>query len=141
MTASTQTIIDWIYTDSINITHSGTLNINMSDHLPTFLIRKKTRNKIERHRLRGRSYIQYNKETFSQLLNQQDWTLFDYTNEIDQMWRELEVNITSSLDEICPIRELLVSDSKPEWLNNDIIQVMRKRDKAYRPARKTKKVG
>ena len=33
--------------------------------------------------------------------------------------------------------KLLVSDSKPEWLNNDILQVMRKRDAAYRRARKT----
>ena len=139
MTVLTQTIIDWMYTDSINITHSGTLNINMSDHLPTFLIRKKIRNKIERHTTRGRSYIRYNRDVFSRLLEQQDWTSFDNTNDIDKMWREIELNITKSLDEICPVQELLVSDSKPEWLNNEIIQVMRNRDKSYRQARKTRK--
>ena len=62
VTISTQTIIDWIYTDSINIALAGTLNINMSDHLPVFLVRKKSRNRVERHKTEGRSYIRYDKE-------------------------------------------------------------------------------
>ena len=136
-TTSTQTIIDWIYTDSANISQSGTLNINMSDHLPVFLVRKKSRTKIERHKTSGRSYIRYNKDIFNQLLDQQDWTVFDNSDEVDQMWSEIEMKITNSLDKICPVRELLVSDSKPEWLNNEIIQVMRNRDKAYRRARRS----
>ena len=53
------------------------------------------------------------------------------------MWAELLSNITKALDINCPIRELLVSDTKPQWLNNEIIQVMRRRDAAYRKARKT----
>ena len=122
VTVSTQTIIDWIYTDSINIAHSGTLNINMSDHLPVFLVRKKNRNKIVKHKTRGRSYLRYNEETFSQLLVQQDWAIYDNTTDVDLMWSELEENISDALDEICPIRELLVSDTKPDWLNNEIIQ-------------------
>ena len=31
-----------------------------------------------------------------------------------------------------------MSATKPDWLNNDVIQLMRKRDRAYRKARKTK---
>ena len=121
-----------------NIAYSGTININMSDHLPVFLIRKKSRNKIEKHKTEGRSYIRYDKETFGRLLTQQDWSQFDNSVELDQMWNELELKIVKSLDVICPIRELLVSNSKPQWLNNEIIQVMRKRDMAYKKARKTK---
>ena len=138
VTITTKMIIDWIYTDSINISQSGTLNINMSDHLPVFLVRKKNRNKIEKHKTQGRSYLRYNKDIFGRLLAQQDWSLFDGSNDIDSMWCELEKKISDSLDIICPIRDLSVSDSKPEWLNNDIIQVMRNRDKAYKKARKTK---
>ena len=41
VTHSSSTIIDWIYTDSQVISLSGTLDINISDHLPVFLVRKK----------------------------------------------------------------------------------------------------
>ena len=138
VTVNTQTTIDWIYTDPVNIAQSGTLNINMSDHLPIFLVRKKNRNKVEKHKTQGRSYLRYNKDTFARLLEQQDWSLFDNCNEIDSMWNEMEQKMSEALDVICPVRDLSVSDSKPEWLNNEIIQVMRKRDKAYRKARKSK---
>ena len=33
----------------------------------------------------------------------------------------------------------MVSDSKPQWLNNESIQLMRRRDKAYKVAHDSKK--
>ena len=39
-------------------------------------------------------------------------------------WEIFERNIIDSLDEICPIRKIQVSNSKPDWLNNEIIQLM-----------------
>ena len=47
-------------------------------------------------------------------------------------------NINNVLDVMCPIRELRVSTTKPDWLNNEIIQLMWKRDLAYKRARRTK---
>ena len=49
------------------------------------------------------------------------------------MWDIMENNICTTLDPLCPIRQLTIS--KPNWLNNDIILLMRKRDKMYRKAR------
>ena len=137
-TQLTDTIIDWIYTDSQHIVKSGTLDNNVSDHLPIYLVRKKTRNKIVKHNATGRSYLRYDKELFGQILNQQDWTVFDDLTDVTKMWDILETNISASLNEICPIRNLRVSESKPHWLNNELIQLMRKRDVAYRKARRTK---
>ena len=39
---------------------------------------------------------------------------------------------------ICPIRNLIVPESKPDWLTNDIVQLMRRRDKMYKEARRKK---
>lgn len=41
ITRKTSTIIDHLYTNSRNIALSGTINSNISDHLPIFIIRKK----------------------------------------------------------------------------------------------------
>ena len=54
------------------------------------------------------------------------------------MWDIMEKNITTILDALCPIRSLVVPESKPDWLNDEIIQLMRRRDKLYREARQKK---
>ena len=45
---------------------------------------------------------------------QQDWVPFDETNDVDIMWNLFEQNISKSLDIMCPIRSIVVSDTKPE---------------------------
>ena len=65
-----------------------------------------------------------------------NWNYFDHTDDPNQLWHELEHNIKTSLDVLCPIRNLTVPKHKPEWLTNDLVQLMRKRDKAYKHARR-----
>ena len=36
VTQHTSTIIDWIYTDSVNILNSGVIDLNITDHFPIF---------------------------------------------------------------------------------------------------------
>ena len=95
---NTKTIIGWIYSDSPYLTKSGVLNINLSDHLPTYLIRKKHRNKIEKHTITGRSYIRYDKIVFCNLLSQRDWTAFDNSRDVNELWKIFEKHINESLD-------------------------------------------
>ena len=54
------------------------------------------------------------------------------------MWECFEGNVTKALDMMCPICKITVSCTKPDWLNNEIIVLMRKRDLVYKKARKTK---
>ena len=138
VTQHSSTIIDRVYSDSNKVSSSGIIDVNISDHFAVFLVRKKGRNRIEKHCTYGRSYLRYDKDTFGRLLLRQGWTSFDNSTNVTEMWNQMETNIPSSLDQICPIRKLLVSDTKPEWLNNNIIQLMRKRDVAYRKARNSK---
>ena len=72
------------------------------------------------------------------MLSDCSWNIFDQTQEPNILWQELENNIIVSLDKLCPIRKLIVPKNKPEWLSADIVQLMRKRDKVYREARKNK---
>ena len=54
------------------------------------------------------------------------------------MWDNLEDNINNILNYMCPLRDLIVPETKPDWLTNDIVQLMRRRDKMYKEARRKK---
>ena len=135
ITETTSTTLDSAYSSSPHMT-AGTLNYNISDHLPIYLVRKKQRNKIVKINVQGRSYLQYNRAEFQRLLSESNWDTFDHVDEPNQLWCELENNIRTSLDRMCPVRNLTVPKHKPDWLTADIVQLMRKRDKVYQNARK-----
>ena len=139
ITNTSSTCIDLLFTDIQNITDSGTINYNISDHLPIFLIKKKARNKIIKRDVFGRSYLRYDREIFNSLLQLQDWTAFEVAGDPHILWDCFFGNLENTLNKICPLKVLKVVDNKPEWLTNDLLTRIRQRDKAYKKARRTKK--
>ena len=132
-----KTTIDLIYTDMKNITKCGVLNYDVSDHLPIFFVKKQQRIKMKKKITYGRSYKRYNVETFLRLLDNQNWeNYFEITNP-EYMWQIFIRNITLSLDVLCPVKQLIVVDTKPRWLSNALLLQMRERDKAFKKARRT----
>ena len=71
-------------------------------------------------------------------MNRSAWDEFDDSTDPTVMWDCLETNIMLVLNEVCPIRQMTVPEYKPDWLSNDIVQLMRRRDKMYREARRKK---
>ena len=98
ITNTTSTLLDWIYTTMEYISNSGTIYYNVSDHLLTFLIRKKPRNVLKKITITGRSYVRYDKVAFQQALSQCDWEIFDRTDDPNLMWESFENNIRTVLD-------------------------------------------
>ena len=139
VTPTTSTTIDWVFTSTEYISKQGVINYNISDHLPTFLVRKKSRGKIRKISVRGRSYLRYDVNRFQQGLDGLNWDAFDNSDNPSDMWDCMENNINTVLNEICPIRDLIVPETKPNWLTNDIVQLMRRRDKMFKEARRKKK--
>ena len=138
ITDNTSTCIDLLFTDMSNIIKTGTINYNISDHLPIYLIKKKIRNKVSKIDVVGRSYLRYDKGVFDGTLKNQDWTLFETSIDPTELWNCFSKNVSEALDTLCPIKSLKVVDHKPEWLTNDLLIRMRERDKAFRKARRTK---
>ena len=52
------------------------------------------------------------------------------TNGPEIQWKVVHQNITEILDRICPIKQLTVVENKPEWLTNELLVMMRQREKA-----------
>ena len=138
ITDNTSTCIDLLFTDMSNIIKTGTINYNISDHLPIYLIKKKIRNKVSKIDVVGRPYLRYDKGVFDGTLKNQDWTLFETSIDPTELWNCFSKNVSEALDTLCPIKSLKVVDHKPEWLTNDLLIKMRERDKAFRKARRTK---
>ena len=136
ITSTTSTLLDWGYSTDDYISNAGVLNYNISYHLPIFMVQKKTRNNIKKITITGRSYLRYDKEIFQNNLDGCDWGTFDITDDPGEMWDIMEDNIARTLSHMCPIRQLIVPESKPDWLHKDIVLLMRKRDKMYREARR-----
>ena len=137
LTETTSTTLDWIYVSTDNIADHGTINHNMSDQFPIFVVRKKKRNKIVKKMVEGRSYLRYDTDRFQQLLSDKDWSAYDNNDiDVDKLWELFESNIRQVLDQICPIKKLSVPESTPKWMNNEILVLMRKRDAMYKKARR-----
>ena len=100
----------------------GTLNYNISDHLSIFLIKKKIRNKSVKTHVSGRSYMRYRKEAFIEALGGMDWDRYENIEDPNLLWEMFLGNITSVLDQTCPIRVLNVVNSTPKWLTNTLLR-------------------
>ena len=98
ITESSSSCIDLLFTDMLNIMDSGVLNYNISDHLPIYLIKKKSRNRIIKVNVVGRSYLHYDSELFNRTLRACDWSKFDSTAEPEGLWHIFESNIREALD-------------------------------------------
>ena len=62
------TIIDLFLSKSEIILESGVIDVNISDHLTIYLIRKKTKIKPEKTTFTGRSYTNLKSDTLSENL-------------------------------------------------------------------------
>ena len=91
-----------------NILESGVINYNISDHLPTSLIKKKLR-KIRKENVEGPSYLHFDKDVFSRLFRSMDWTRFDIDTETSILWDIFCLNVTNALDVIWLIRQLITN--------------------------------
>ena len=71
------------------------------------------------------------------MLDEHDWN--DIVNmNVDVGWEIMIDRIKNVIDLLCPVKTFKFSDNKPKWLTNDIILLMRERDRCLRKFTKSK---
>ena len=80
------TIVDLILTNNPTDTISGTLDLNISDHLPVWAIRKKMKVKPVTSEFIGRTYKNYNKNILEEDLRKINWHTFLTENDLNIAW-------------------------------------------------------
>ena len=127
ITHKVKNTIDLIFSDMDRIAEFGVLENSMiADHLPIYIIRKKTRTVRSFSYTYGRSYKNYNKEIFQHhILNNMMWKSFWIkTNDSELLWQIMLSIIQEACDSICPIRKIKLRNNTPAWFTNEIVDMI-----------------
>ena len=123
-----------------HIISSGVLDIQISDHLPVFLIKKKSKTPAHSVPTRARSYINYDKKKFQEKIKSHpNWEMFwqlDGENP-DIMWDIIFEIIKQNADDQCPFRNMKFREDTPEWITKELLSEINLKDYLYRKAKKT----
>ena len=134
---SSDAVIDLIFSNCQHIDSSGSLDWNISDHIPVFVNIKKSKTHPEKAELKGRSYRRFDEEIFLHCINNKDWLEFKNCDDADIKWKILFRHVVNSLDDQIPIKTFIFPKSKPEWLVGELVEYM-DRDALLCVARQTK---
>ena len=69
--------------------------------------------------------------------NKYEYTYF-CENNVKEVWTVMKKNIEEVLDKVAPVREFSFGSTKPGWLSNDLMEMMKDRIRALTKATKTK---
>ena len=131
------TRIDLIFTNSDSVADASTLDMNLSDHLAVSITRKKSLSKMEKIDFRGRSYKNYDKAAFQNVLINDNWDTFFATNDPNKIWAILKSKISRAIDDLCPIRTFRVKEQKEAWITHEALEAIRDKDRALKRAKRS----
>ena len=122
--------IDNIFTNSEERTESSILDLNFSDHMAIVVKRKRVGQKPVKTTLTGRSYKNYDRETFQNQLLDGDWREFYGSKDPNICWDMIENKIRDQLDQMCPQKTFRVREVADEWVTNEILEEIKDKDRA-----------
>ena len=136
-TSGTNTCIDLIFTNCLEIYSSGPMNIHLSDHLPVQVIKKHEQVKCGVQNFKGRSYRNYNNRQHLASIEACDWTYFNQCQDPTECWDVYENMLKRMLDITCPIREFKVKDKPEPWITNYLIERISDKNNLLAEARRS----
>lgn len=114
-----------------HLNSTGIILNSLSDHYPTFLVKKKLLFKRDKVRFQGRSYRNLDPEAFSDCLRSYNWGHFFATQDVDAAWDELFSVILSVSDDMCPVKTFNITNHKPPWYHTELIELAANRDELF----------
>lgn len=131
-----KTTIDLFLTDSHIVSQHGSINYNVSDHLPVYLVLKKLKETYQSTTFSGRCYTHYDKEEFQNRLFYTNWGRFVAMVDVDHAWDFFFNTILKEANHMCPHKKFIVRRDHPPWFNTDLIELSANRDNLYRLGRR-----
>jgi len=135
------TTIDLILvSDGHKISQSGVVDCNISDHQLMFSTRKVTHRFTGKHyTVKLRSLKNYIKEAFQQYLVGVDWFPVVNCDNVFDAWKIFKSIFISALDIFAPVKDIIIKQRSEKWIDSDLLQCMRERDKAFQLYKRNKK--
>ena len=104
-----------------------------NNHQLIYVIRKKHKNFSEKTKLRGRSYRNYNRDLFENLLNE---IFFEHFENPNEPWDMMVKNINDSIEELCPLKTFKINKIKEPWISNELIEERKEKDRVMKKEKK-----
>ena len=130
--------LDQILTNSNFISHSGTSDLNISDHQLVYVIRKKTKYVYKKLSFKGRSYRNYDKQNFQNKLSLHNWNELLNNQCPNDVWDQIVRVISGCIDPLCPLKNFKIKNTKEPWVTPELLEFIKDKDKALRKAKKSK---
>ena len=132
------TILDHIYSNGCFINTWATIENNMSDHLPIFLVWKKSKTKCDHYTFTARNVKNSKPQNFEEHVSATDWKELFECRDVDRCWDIILQVIKSYLDRDCPIYNFYNVQVQPRWISVELRSLMNNQDKLFRKAKKSK---
>lgn len=111
---------------------SGTINTNLSDHLPTFVLKKKTRETYQSRVFRGRCYKGLTPTAIKHQLCLSD---LDSSLSPDENWGLMETAFITVANLVCPVRNFNIKRDRPNYFTDEVTNIIRECDILFKLAR------
>ena len=132
------TMIDLIFTNNEStIAHVDVLPLCLSDHDCVGCVRKINHQKFPPRQITCRNYSRYNPNDFNNDLRSHDWSVMYHMSSVENAWKYFKEVFRNVMDNHAPIIQKRVKGKPCRWLSTEIKELMNRRDKALRKARKT----
>ena len=132
--------MDHILTNSTEkVSQSGVLDIGLSDHQIIFCTRKTKKHKTNTKTfIKIRSLKGYTKEIFLEKLSKIQFPDFSTFSDVDEAYSNFLDKVMEVIDDIAPYKEICIKNNSEEWVDEDIFEGRRVRDKLYKKFKNTR---
>ena len=141
VTCETATVIDHIATTCpINISKSGILRPALSDHFMVYCIRKLNESISKNHKsIKTRSMKNFSEEVFLRDVASIDWEqALGFSGDANLLVQQFSNVFSQVIEKHAPLRQIHVSEKHCPWINSDLKNLIRTRDRLKRSAVKHK---
>ena len=132
-----ESCIDNIFTNSQVVQESRILDWNFSDHMVISVKRKKLFEPAKKVSIVGRSYKNYDREDFPNLVIRDNRQSFYDSADPAECWEIMEEKIRLHLNSMCPQKTFRVKEVDEPWVTNEILEEIKDKDRAMKKAKRT----
>ena len=136
------TVIDLILvSEKDKISQVGVINTSFSDHCLIYCTRKSSKSFFGCHNnVTIRSTKQYDMKAFQNCLLNTDCSQILLSNNVNDAWNNFRHLFLSVLDNVAPIKQIRLKQRSEPWIDNEILEAIEERDKAFKLYVKNKNV-
>ena len=124
------------------VSQSGVINLSSSDHQMIFCTRKTIKAKTDsKTYIKIRTLKHYSKELFIEKLSKikfQEYSTHNIIDEglINESYTDFTSKLTKVIDEIAPVKDICIKNNTEEWVDEEVFEGIRIRDKLFRKLKK-----